>query len=224
MNDQRLHPLWWLWIPIGIALVQARIEVLFSPSVLADIHSEGGPHETLEEIFICLAFLVGFVTLVQTRLTKGVWLAVWLGIATLCCFYVAGEEISWGQHIIHWSTPEYWQAINDQGETNLHNTSSWLDQKPRLLLLIGILVGGLIIPALKKFKPELLPERFSIIYPPSWLSVTAGFVIGFYALGKIDKALDDVIILERVSEVEEIYMFYFVLLYLIALRRRIMQN
>src|SRR3546814_4167282 len=54
---------------------------------------------------------------------------------------MAGEEASWGQHYAGWLTPDNWQALNDQGETNLHNTSSWLDQKPRTLLEIGVIVG-----------------------------------------------------------------------------------
>lgn len=36
-------------------------------------------------------------------------------------FVCAGEEISWGQRIFGWDTPEAWQELNAQKETNLHN-------------------------------------------------------------------------------------------------------
>lgn len=36
---------------------------------------------------------------------------------------MALEEISYGQHVFHWQTPEYFSSINLQGETNLHNLS-----------------------------------------------------------------------------------------------------
>ena len=42
--------------------------------------------------------------------------------------------------------------INDQGETSLHNISSWLDQKPRGLLLTWVLVGGILYPIWARFR------------------------------------------------------------------------
>ncbi|WP_101067575.1 hypothetical protein [Roseovarius salinarum] len=35
--------------------------------------------------------------------------------------FAAGEEISWGQRIFGWGTPEFFAANNYQKETNLHN-------------------------------------------------------------------------------------------------------
>jgi len=56
-----------------------------------------------------------------------------------------GEEISWGQHLFQWSTPEAWLEYNDQGETNLHNTSGLFDQVPRTIVTLSIIVGGLFV-------------------------------------------------------------------------------
>lgn len=42
-------------------------------------------------------------------------------LLALCAFFVAGEEISWGQRIFGWGTPEALDEINHQGETNVHN-------------------------------------------------------------------------------------------------------
>jgi len=106
----------------------------------------------------------------------------------------------------------------------LHNTSSWLDQKPRLILLIGSVTGGLIIPFLQRFKPSVLPKKFEIIYPPAILGVTAALAVSVNLIDKIFELFTKFPILSRGSEVEELYLFYFVLLYLIVLRRRLAQQ
>lgn len=64
----------------------------------------------------------------------------WLVALTLGAVYFAGEELSWGQHLVGWGTPEAIAELNDQNETNLHNMSSWLDQKPRLGLELWVLM------------------------------------------------------------------------------------
>ena len=42
-------------------------------------------------------------------------------ILAFLMFVCMGEEISWGQRIFGWKTPEGWSAKNAQSETNLHN-------------------------------------------------------------------------------------------------------
>jgi hypothetical protein len=49
-----------------------------------------------------------------------------LGILFLMAF---GEEISWGQRIFNWNTPEEFKHLNAQEETNLHNL--WMFQSYR---------------------------------------------------------------------------------------------
>ena len=60
----------------------------------------------------------------------------WIAALTLACIYLGGEELAGGQQLVGWQTPEYIGEINDQNETNIHNMSSWFNQKPRLLLEI----------------------------------------------------------------------------------------
>ncbi|MBI1300709.1 MAG: hypothetical protein GC137_03530 [Alphaproteobacteria bacterium] len=211
--------IYWLWLPIIMIFIQIVIELSFSNNVLAKIHSENGPHELLQFLIMVCAFLVSAAILLKSDLIGKLWLKIWVGIATICCFYVSVEEVSWGQHFLEWGTPEYWANLNDQGETNIHNISSWLDQKPRILLEVGVVIGGLIIPAINKIKPNILPKEFTIIYPHPVLSITAGL---FLILKIIDKAQDrNIFLFERVSEVQELYIFYFVLLYMFILRQRI---
>ncbi len=222
MNDAKLHKFWWLWLPLILGGIQAVLEVFLPVNIMTELLSEQGPHELIEFFFIFVAFLVAAYTFSQMDIKADKYLAAWIGLATVCCFYVAGEEISWGQHLLMWSTPDYWMHINDQQETNLHNTSSWLDQKPRILLEVGVFVGGLLIPLLMRFKSAWVPPKFNTIYPPAILGVTAALALTAKIIENVDKALDDIVIMERASEITELYLFYFVLLYLVVLRRRVL--
>jgi hypothetical protein len=224
LNNQPMSRIWWLWIPLAIMAVQFVLEFTLPTSFLKKLHSENGPHELVEFIVLCFAFLVAARTIVLPELKGCKWLRGWIILAAVCCFYVAGEEVSWGQHFILWSTPDYWMGVNDQGETNLHNTSSWLDQKPRILLELGALIGGIIIPLLLRFKPQWVPKRFMNIYPPAILCIPPLLIIFMKIINMIDQPLLGFRVFERPSEVQEVYLFYFTLLYLVILRRRILQG
>ncbi len=214
-----MNKFWWLWLPLIVLIIQAGLETFLRPDILARLHSENGPHEIAQFLIMAAALIIAVSTLLKMNRAAQPLLAGWLGLAALCCLYVAGEEVSWGQHILDWTTPEFWATVNDQQETNLHNISSWLDQKPRLALKAGIIIGGLIIPFLMRYRPDLLPARFAVIYPPAILAVTAALAIGVEIIEETGK-LFGLFLFERVSEVQELYMFYFVLLYLLVLKGR----
>lgn len=209
---------WFLVLPVLVLLGQLWFEASHDSAELAQLMSENGPVELAQFLVISAAFLVGCVTLFQLSPRKKPFLFAWVVVAALASLYIAGEEVSWGQHFLNWGTPSYWANVNDQQETNLHNTSSWLDQKPRLILMLGIVLGGIAFPLVQRFRPGTLPEKFALIYPAAALMPVAILVIGPYLADKV------VNIFERVSEVQELYMYYFVLLYLIMLRARILQK
>ncbi len=106
--------------------------------------SELGIVELATPAVLLVAIAAGGAALRYRGRFPGAWLNLWVPLVTLACFYFAGEELSWGQHLFGWATPEYWNTINDQGETNLHNISSWFDQKPRMLLELFVLYGGIV--------------------------------------------------------------------------------
>ena len=221
MQKSSLHILIWLWLPLVVIMGQLVAEFVLPVDALRDVYAENGLYEIAQVIVIFMAFIFAIRT-VRASVTSGqLWLSIWAGVAALSSFYVFGEELSWGQHVLNWSTPEYWAALNDQGETNLHNTSSWLDQKPRILLLSGVFVGGLLIPFTEKIKPGLFPAKFRIIYPPAVLSVTAGCTLFIHIMDDVADVIPAYHVFGRASEIEELYMFYFVWLYLVCLRRRI---
>lgn len=219
MMKIELTKIWWLWIPIAFVFVQIGLERSATPEVLSAIMSENGPHELFQFFIMLAAALVSVDVLCQRPWKIAPWLLVWVLLAGLGCIYIAAEEISWGQQFLKWQTPDFWQGVNDQNETNIHNTSSWFDQKPRLILMIGTIVGAIIIPLLRKYRPGLVPEKFSIIYPPATLALLSVLLVGTNLL---NHAQDD--LMARSSEVEEVFLFYFMLLYMIILRGRVLKH
>lgn len=220
MKGYTLPAVLWLYIPVGFILLQIVLEITLHREVLSPMLSEGGPHEAVQFFLASASCLIALKTVfdVKPLLLKG-----WMLCAALGCFYIAGEEVSWGQHIFGWITPEFWSNVNDQNETNLHNTSAWLDQKPRLLLYIGIVVGGLVIPAMRRWRPEKLPRKYEVLYPSAILAVPA---LGVLVPHLFQETLElfRLSFFERVSEVQELYIYYFIFLYLLDFRKRILQK
>lgn len=119
-----------------------------------------------------LLFLYGF-RLARKTLDK-TWMSivkqlVYLGLAALF-FFGAGEEISWGQRILGFQTPENISQVNRQEEFNLHNLSAWEASKfldaDRMFDLFWFLFAvftpavALAVPAFKRFASQFIPVVF----------------------------------------------------------------
>jgi hypothetical protein len=215
--------IFWLWVPIFWLLGQIALEVFLPAETILKIHAEGSIHEILQFLMVLAACIIAIYTLVKLH-NKELWRVGWLSLMAICCFYVAIEEISWGQSFFNWATPDYWQNINNQQETNLHNTSRWLNQIPRYGLMAGIAVGGFLIPFVKWAKPNLLPQKFNDVYPSAYFTISALCLL-IVALGhKLSKTFLDMKLFERASEVEEIFIYFFVLLYAIMIKNNFLKR
>jgi hypothetical protein len=221
MTEKPFKPVYWLWIPLCWMAAQLIAEVLIPYDTLAVLHDENGPHELMQVGLLALGLVVALRTLYSMERKANYWLTALIALAAFCCLYVGAEELSWGQTILKWNTPEYWAEINNQKETNIHNTSKWFNQKPRFLLEIGILFGGILLPLAKRFKPSWVPKRFEIIYPPTELWVIAAIAAVVKLIDKGGREVFGIDFFTRPSEVGEVYLFYFVALYLITMKNRL---
>jgi hypothetical protein len=96
-------------------------------------------------------------------------LAILFFLAGLVCFFVAGEEISWGQRLLGINTPEYIAETNIQDEITLHNYGSIFGYVYRGYMLIG-LIGSTAWFFFKKLKHKL-SNRLKLILSnliPEW--------------------------------------------------------
>ena len=222
-DPDRLPRIWWLWLPLAVALALLLLGQ-FAPRFYTHwIGSEDRGLLELSHVVVPLAsMLLALRILFMPQLREARALYGLVALIAIACLYIAGEEASWGQHYLGWATPEGWQAVNDQGETNLHNISSWLDQKPRALLEAAIVIGGILVPLVALWKPQLRQGRFALVLPP-----LACLPVALLAeVSKLTDRLADVLgpaahLFRRASEVQELYFYLFILLYLIVLRRRL---
>lgn len=226
-HSDRLNSAYWLWLPLAFlaALIWASHE---GATVYDRIfnNERNGVMELAQALLMAGAFIVSLATIRPlVRMRASPWLYAWVALAALGSLYVAGEEISWGQHFFGWATPEGWSALNDQNETNLHNISAWFDQKPRHLLSAGVIVGGLVIPVLALFRPDIRAGRLGLILPP-FLCLPSAALASFLGLAalfddEVTKLFDGFSVVIRPSEAQETYFYSFILLYVVVLYRRV---
>ena len=184
--------------------------------------AEQGPLELSQLLIMLAACALALRTLFLPAVRARPPLAAWVALAATASFYIAGEEASWGQHIFGWQTPAFWAAVNDQGETNLHNLSSWLDQKPRALLEAGVFLGGIVIPLAALWRPRIRRLPGAVILPPL-LCLPAAVLAELARFSEriLDSLGYQVYPFHRPSEVQEFYFYLFILLYLTVLYRRL---
>jgi hypothetical protein len=129
-------------------LVHGSALAWLAPEAFTDWIREDGPVESLTAVTLggsaCFAWALALRYRALDRTKARTW---WL----LGCVLLFGamEEISWGQRIFGWESPEWFQLHNAQAETNLHNLrfhgiklNKWVFGKGLalvLLLYVGIL-------------------------------------------------------------------------------------
>jgi len=221
----RAEAWWWLGVPLFVAVAAPVIYAIDRDFYNEAINQEGwGLLELAHVVIPLIAFVLAIAILRDPLVRRSVFLRLWIGLAALGSLYIAGEEASWGQHLIGWDTPEGWQAVNDQNETNLHNISSWLDQKPRLLMQLGIIVGGIVLPLALPHLKALRASPLALIVPPKALMPTAVLALGWYLARDLQPVMPEArFMVTRPSEVEETFLVLFVLFYLMVFRRRLAQ-
>jgi hypothetical protein len=213
---------WWLAVPL-LAGVSLLVIYAVAPEFYKErILPEGYGVLELSHFFMPLTGFIICLGLLRLRIVRAGGLLLWAVILfALVCFYIAGEEHSWGQHFVHWNTPEYWAEINRQDETNLHNISPWFNNRPRLVLEIGIVVGGLLMPLWQFLRGPFRHLLLALFTPPAALIPTALMYLVFKAVDHVTKRGLVGDILARPSEAIETFMYLFILFYLIVFARRV---
>ena len=217
-------PIWlWLVLPPVVPIVQIVAGYGFPEIYQRAIGGEYGLVENATWLILLPAIVLGgLIVRDRTALPAG-WLRGWLLLVTLGCVYFAGEEISWGQHFFRWATPEGLARLNDQGETNLHNLTSWLDQKPRLAVELFTIVGGVLVPLWARGRYQRRDWQYW--FWPTGIAVPTALLAGVIKLpDRLAKLLDAAPPLPAAistSETQEYLIALFLLLYLASIHRRL---
>lgn len=229
-------PAWaWLGLPIVSLMVILISPVLGYERWKEVMVSEYGVLEITTLLILAPAVVFGIGDFRRRRELPGTvgWLML---LGALCAFYFLGEEASWGQHYFGYETPESIAERNYQKEFNLHNLEGFgaiFNNVPRQAMLVGVIVGGLILPFVKteqRNRPDA-PSRVWYWLIPRRTIVPAAFLAVFYNLPQKILELTDrlppddsylnMAIVENDGEVKEFYFAMVMLLYLWSVHRRL---
>ena len=156
---------------------------IFAPDTFIDVFQEDGPFET--GTVICYALSAGSCAVFALRAAGARGLQISLAFLTALFVLVGAEEISWGQRMFGFDTPERLAAVNVQGEFTLHNVYSIsLFTYPALATTAMLLFFA---PLLQSTSPDarrifdafglpVAPPVSAILYG---VMITAYLVVGF---------------------------------------------
>lgn len=215
------------WVAAPVLVLTALLTVAYvAPAwYLRWIQPEGyGVQELAHFILPAATAVVALITLRDRWVRGQPMVLAWLAMLALGTIYIAGEEHSWGQHLFEWRTPAYWSQLNAQGETNLHNVSDIYGKLPRSILLVGIVLLGFLYPLIAHLRPALHQRNpLAIFMPPLalWPAAACLVIVEIAALFDAAAAVSRPAI--RLSEISETFIYLFLLLGVLILRRRILE-
>jgi hypothetical protein len=226
-SDQTLpdwSPRWWLmYVIVPVLLLVAVIAAHYAGGAIRYSVWES-PVGILESGTGALALVAAAIALIASfqPLIRRAWaVRGWLLAFVVALIYFAGEDLNWGQYYFGWETPQYFLEHNKEHETNLHNISTWFNQKPRIMVELWLLVACILVP-LGWRQPRQLTARLvpAMFWPDGRLVFIAVMALVVLATdwmakrGFIPRTL-------RWSEVEELFFAYGWLLYSMMLLGRV---
>lgn len=142
-------------------------------------------------------------------------------LGALFLLFVAGEELSWGQRIFDWRTPEELARVNRQGETTLHNISG-VEAAFRGLKFAAGLYGAVVSPLVHWSGTAARHPRPVRLLMPHWL------LAPYFAVPLVWRPVrwfaprpeDFAFALQEFSEVEELILYLGVFLFIVHRARR----
>lgn len=195
------------------------------PYLTRIVTSPTGFQELVCGVILLCAFVLALRCLWLPSLTQQRSLRGWLVVYAIAMFYYMGEDQNWGQYLFDLAVPDYFVEKNKEQEINLHNMSSWFNQKPRLLVECWVWVACILVPlgwsgprrALRKRVPDVLWPDARIV-ASAVLAASASWPERIGDVGFPAPAFWHAI---RFSELQEVFYAYVMLLYVWFLLQRL---
>jgi tetratricopeptide (TPR) repeat protein len=174
----RLTGLYLIFLTFAITLFYAVAAVYYPQLYIfctyEDMYGEWG-----QFYFFLATFVFSTLNALDANLSRTRWFFTLLAVAS---FYTFMEEISWGQRLFGYQTPDFFEKHSYQDEANLHNlltgpVESWTKTLLTHLISAGLIGYGLLYPLTLKFrwKPAIWLEQLGVVAPP--LALSPAFVI-----------------------------------------------
>jgi hypothetical protein len=164
------------YIPIAVALLMLA-SYFVDPRIVTWLGREDRVFEWASFVLFAAGGILALVNATRLFRSGRRWYGlIYIG-AGLLFLFVAGEEISWGQRVFGWQTPQEIAEINRQGETNLHNMPiSAFQYGPLLVCAYG---GFIYLINLRLRVERFVGEAVQWLIPPLFLA--SPFVITFFS-------------------------------------------
>ena len=154
------------------------------------LYREDSLFETLTFVWLVVASLLTGWSAIRlapalSRSSQRWPILVGLGGASVVFFGAGLEEISWGQRLFGWQTPEGFKALNYQQETSLHNlVASSHALYPMCLFFVGAVVPGWLVAGV--FRIPLLD--YCLPHPHQLVLLNLVLITGLWEGGKLARA------------------------------------
>lgn len=152
---------------VGLLLIGAAR--FLSEETWRKIDEEDGPIESLQFAGLFISSLVSLgvsyrLLAIRRRLSAALYALLGLGL-----FFVAGEEIAWGQRVFQFQTPESLAEVNEKRELSVHNVGSLSELFNVAKFFAGLYgVAGCWILSLLSRRRDL--QMFEVFVVPWFLS------------------------------------------------------
>jgi hypothetical protein len=116
-------------------------------------------------LFISIIYFLKILNLCK-RLEINLVTKIFIYLYFFGLIYYFFEEISWGQHFFGWGGGSFFNELNNQKETNIHNISNLFNELPRGLLILWCSFSFLLVDYIRKINKKnvllellILPSR-----------------------------------------------------------------
>ena len=153
----------WIWLTVTLSILSALL-FFFFPNLSRSLGEEDNIIEWISFLFLIASFFL----LIRILLFNRIWerddpmVAIGLLLLTFLFFFMAMEEISWGQRLFGLTTPEVFDS-NSQKEINVHN---FFTTEADTIYYIGLCFILVFLPYAKLQNPNVFSLRILKVFIP----------------------------------------------------------